>query len=232
MGFDSYIARQISNPSGRFAPLVARLLNSGNRALNLEAIADLDLRPGMRVLDIGFGGGVSLPELAARVGDHGMVAGIDLSAAMVGRARGRFRQQLRAGRLELEQGSIESLPWPDAAFDRALSVNTIFYWPDTAFDRALSVNTIFYWPDTAAGLHEVWRVLRPDGVLALAMRSQRTVAPAHLERFGFKNVSAAELERLLPAAGFSGIVMREVAGGLEGGAVVARAVKRQAGAER
>jgi arsenite methyltransferase len=215
MGFDSYIARQISNPSGRFAPLVARLLNSGNRALNLEAITDLDLRPGMRVLDIGFGGGVSLTELAARVGDHGMVAGIDLSAAMVGRARGRFQQQLRAGRLELEQGSIESMPWPDAAFDRALSVNTIFYWPDTA-----------------AGLREVWRVLRQDGVLALAMRSQRTVAPAQLERFGFKNVSAADLERLLAAAGFAGIVLREVAGGLEGGAVVARAVKLQAGAER
>jgi arsenite methyltransferase len=179
MGFDSYIAKQISNPSGRFAPLVARLLNSGNRALNLA--------------------------------DHGMVAGIDLSAAMVGRARGRFRQQLHAGRLELEQGSIESLPWPD-----------------TAFDRALSVNTIFYWPDTAAGLREVWRVLRPGGALALAMRSQRAVAPAHLERFGFKNVSAAELERLLAAAGFSGIALREVAGGLAGGAVVARAVKRQA----
>ena len=209
MGFDSYIARQISNPSGRFAPLVARLLNVGNRALNVEAIAVLDLRPGMRVLDIGFGGGVSLPELAARVGDHGTVAGIDLSAAMVGRARRRFHQQLRAGRLELEQGSIASLPWPDSAFDRALSVNTIFYWPDAA-----------------AGLREVWRVLRPDGVLALAMRSQRTVAPAQLERFGFKNLSAAELQRLLAAAGFSGIVLREVAGGLEGGAVVARAVKQ------
>jgi arsenite methyltransferase len=215
MGLDSYIARQISNPSGRFAPLVARLLNSGNRALNLQAIADLDLRPGMRVLDIGFGGGVSLPELAALVGDHGMVAGIDLSVAMVGRARGRFRQQLHAGRLELEQGSVESLPWPAAAFDRALSVNTIFYWPDIA-----------------AGLREVWRVLRPDGVLALVMRSQRTVAPAHLERFGFKDVSAADLERLLAAAGFSGIVLREVAGGLAGSAVVARAVKRQPGAER
>jgi len=104
-------------------------------------------------------------------------------------------------------------------------------WPDAAFDRALSVNTIFYWPDTVAGLREVWRVLRPDGVLALAMRSQRAVAPAQIERFGFKNVSTAELERLLAAAGFSGIVLQEVAGGLEGGAVVARAVKRQAGAE-
>jgi arsenite methyltransferase len=215
MGLDSYIARQISNPSGRFAPLVARLLNAGNRALNLEAIADLDLRPGMRVLDIGFGGGVSLPELAARVGGHGMVAGIDLSAAMVGRARERFRQQLRAGTLEVVQGSIESLPWPDAAFDRSLSVNTIFYWPDTA-----------------AGLREVWRVLRPDGVLVLALRSQRAVAPAHLERFGFKDVGAGELDRLLAAAGFSGIVLREVAGGLGGGAVVARAVKQQAWAER
>ena len=208
MGFDSYIARQISNPSGRFAPLVARLLNSGNRALNLDAIAVLDVRPDMRVLDVGFGGGVSLPELAERTGDHGAVAGIDLSAAMVCRARGRFKQLLGAGRLELEQGSIESLPWPDGAFDRALSVNTIFYWPDTA-----------------AGLREVWRVLRPGGVLVLAMRSQQTVAPAQVERFGFKNVGAAELERLLAAAGFSGIVLREVGGGLEGGAVVARAVK-------
>src|ERR1700687_3605939 len=211
MGFDSYIARQISNPGGRFAPLVARLLNSANRALNLEAIAALDLQPGLRVLDVGFGGGVSLPELTARVGDHGVVAGIDLSPAMVRRARGQFRQLLGAGRLELVQGSVESLPWPDAAFDRALSVNTIFYWPDTA-----------------AGLREIWRVLRPGGVLTLAMRSQQTVAPAQMERFGFKNVGAAELERLLAAAGFSEILLRQVAAGLKGDAVVVRAVKAQA----
>jgi len=214
MGLDSYIARQISNPSGRFAPLVARLLNSGNRALNLEAIAALDLQPGMRVLDIGFGGGVSLPELAAGVGDGGAVAGIDLSAAMVSRARGRFEQLVGAGRLELAQGSVGSLPWPDAVFDRALSVNAVFYWPDTA-----------------AGLREAWRVLRPGGALVLAMRSQQAVAPAHIERFGFKNVGAEELERLLDAAGFSAIGRREVTGGLRGGAVVVRAVKAQAGAE-
>ncbi len=214
MGLDSYIARQISNPSGRFAPLVARLLNSGNRALNLEAIAALDLQPGMRVLDIGFGGGVSLPELAAGVGDGGAVAGIDLSAAMVSRARGRFEQLVGAGRLELAQGSVGSLPWPDAVFDRALGVNTVFYWPDTA-----------------AGFREAWRVLRPGGALVLAMRSQLAVAPARIERFGFKNVGHAELERLLAGAGFSAIGRREVAGGLRGGAVVVRAVKAQAGVE-
>jgi arsenite methyltransferase len=210
MGVDNYLARQISNPSGRFAPLVARLLNSGNRALNLEAIAALDPQPGMRVVDIGFGGGVSLPELASRVGEGGAVAGIDLSEAMVSRARGQFERLVGAGRLELELGSIASLPWPDAAFDRALSVNTIFYWPDIA-----------------AGLREARRVLRPGGVFALAMRSQQAVAPARIERFGFKNVGAAELQRLLAAAGFSAISLREVAGGVRGGAVVIRAVKAQ-----
>lgn len=210
MGFDTYIARQISNPGGWFAPLVARLLNAGNRALNLEAIAALEPQPGMRVLDIGFGGGASLPVLAARVGDGGLVAGIDLSPAMVSRARGQFRQLLGSGRLELHQGSIESMPWPDAAFDRALSVNTIFYWPDTA-----------------AGLRETGRVLRPGGVLALAMRSQQTIAAAQMERFGFQNVGAVELEQLLAAAGFSEISRREIAGGLKGDAVVVRAVKAQ-----
>jgi len=215
MGLDSYVARQISNPSGRFAPLVARLLNSGNRALNLEAIAALDLLPGMRVLDVGFGGGVSLPELTTRVGDGGAVAGIDLSAAMVDRARALFDGLIATGRLELAHGSIESLPWPDAAFDRVLSVNTIFYWPDTA-----------------AGLREAWRVLEPGGVLAVAMRSQQALAHAHLERFGFRNVGAAELEGLLAVAGFAAIGVREVAGGMGGGAFVVRAVKAQGRVER
>jgi len=118
MGLDSYVARQVSNPSGRFAPLVARLLNSGNRALNREAIAALDLR-------------------------------------------------------------------------------------------------------------EAWRVLEAVGVLAVAMRSQQALAHAHLERFGFRNVGAAELERLLATAGFSAVGVREVAGGMGGGAVVVRAVKAQ-----
>ncbi|HYL04766.1 MAG TPA: methyltransferase domain-containing protein [Thermoanaerobaculia bacterium] len=208
MGLDSYVARQIAAPSGRLAPLVARLLNAGNRQLNLAAIDALDLRPGMRVLDVGFGGGGSLPELSERVGAAGAVAGIDVSPAMVDRGRAVFRRLVETGRLALELGSVESMPWPDAAFDGALSVNAIFYWPDTA-----------------AGLREVWRVLRPAGVFALAMRSHQAVARARPERFGFKNYQADELAALLGAAGWTGITSRGLPGGLHGNAVVVRAIK-------
>jgi arsenite methyltransferase len=208
MGIDSYLARQIAAPSGRLAPLVARLLNAGNRPLNLAAIDALELRGGMRVLDVGFGGGGSLPELSKRVGDGGAVAGVDISPAMVDRGRTVFRGLIEAGRLELELGSVESMPWPDAAFDCALSVNTIFYWPDTA-----------------AGLREVRRVLRPAGVFALAMRSHQAVARAQPERFGFKNYRTDELVRLLEAAGWTGIACRDLGGSLHGGAVVVRATR-------
>src|SRR5260370_15625672 len=168
MGLDSYVAREIAAPSGGLAPVVARLLNAGNRPLNLAAIEALDLRPGMRVLDVGFGGGGSLRELSERVGSGGAVAGLDVSPAMVDRGRTIFRRLIAAGGLALELGSVESMPWPDASFDGAISVNTIFYWPDAA-----------------AGLREMWRVLRPRGVFALGMRSSPAAARAPPERFRF-----------------------------------------------
>jgi ubiquinone/menaquinone biosynthesis C-methylase UbiE len=38
---------------------------------------------------------------------------------------------------------------------------------DNAFDKALAINSMQVWPDAAAGLHEIWRVMRPGGQIAL-----------------------------------------------------------------
>jgi ubiquinone/menaquinone biosynthesis C-methylase UbiE len=52
-----------------------------------QAVATLELNPGDRVLEIGWGTGRNLPALRAAVGDTGHVYGIDLSAGMLSRAR-------------------------------------------------------------------------------------------------------------------------------------------------
>jgi len=116
-----------------------------NRDMERAAIGALGPADSDRVLTIGFGPGVGLTELLARLGD-GRAAGIDPSPAMVAQARRRNRSDVEAGRLVIEEAAAERIPWPDGSFDGVLAVNSIQLWAPL--------------PE---GLGEVARVLRPGG---------------------------------------------------------------------
>lgn len=140
------------------------------------AVELLDIRPDDRILDLGFGPGVSLELIAERLGDKGQVVGIDRSATAVVRAEQRLAAQIATNRLVVEQVDL-------AGYDRA----------DDRFDKALGVNVNVFWTGTAdAELATLTRVLRPDGVLHLVYESPggrptKVVGPAtaNLERHGF-----------------------------------------------
>lgn len=147
--------------------------------MNALVMAELGPRAGDRVLEIGFGGGALL---AALLEAGARPAGADVSEAMVGRARRRFR-----GRVEIARASIEALPFGDGAFDKAASVNNIYFWPDPG-----------------AGMRELARVVRPGGRLAIAFEPPEELArwPGH--RHGFRLVSLDEATALMEEAGFGG----------------------------
>jgi SAM-dependent methyltransferase len=78
--------------------------------------------PGTRVLDVGCGSGDLLAYAAAR----GLTtAGIDPAPGMVAHARTRLPAA------DIRLGSAEHLPWPDARFDLAVSVNALQFAEDT-----------------------------------------------------------------------------------------------------
>lgn len=103
----------------------------GARRLQERAVDLLDLHPGDTVVDLSCGTGVNLRTLATAVGDHGQVVGVDLSPAMLAKARRRADRHrlsqvtlhgadIRGFRLPagttavLATGSMEMVPEHDA----------------------------------------------------------------------------------------------------------------------
>src|SRR5919106_6082709 len=120
---------QLRRPHGPLAPLTARMLNVVNRPINRLAVGALQLSGHEHVLDVGFGGGVGLTLVLNRL-TTGRVTGIDISQEMVRRAGQAFRDEVASRRLRVVGASVDALPFADASFDHAYTVNTVFFWPD------------------------------------------------------------------------------------------------------
>jgi ubiquinone/menaquinone biosynthesis C-methylase UbiE len=99
----------------------------------VEVLALLAAQPGERVLDIGSGPGFLVASLADAVGPDGAVHGLDQSAPMNTVAR-----DLVGARAEvsIDEGDALTLPYPDGAFDAAVSTQVYEYVADIA--RALT----------------------------------------------------------------------------------------------
>jgi phosphatidylethanolamine/phosphatidyl-N-methylethanolamine N-methyltransferase len=103
----------------------------------------LKLFPDARVLEVGVGTGLSLPQC----GRHVRFTGIDLSQKMLQRARARV-ESLGLKDVELLKMDATTLEFPDNSFDRVLA--------------AYFISTV---PDPVKVVHEMRRVCRPGGYL-------------------------------------------------------------------
>ncbi len=100
-------------------------MNVHNAAMNTFAVQQLDLKPSDRVLEIGFGGGASLPSLVQQAS---FVGGVDRSEYAVERASKHFAEAVSNSRADFRQGSVESMPFDSHSFNKACTVNTVYFW--------------------------------------------------------------------------------------------------------
>jgi len=77
----------------------------------------LALAPGERVLEIGFGTGHCLVEMARAVGPEGKIFGIDLSEGMRAQAKDRLEKEHLKDRAALSCGDATHLPYSDGTMD-------------------------------------------------------------------------------------------------------------------
>jgi SAM-dependent methyltransferase len=108
------------------------------------------VEPGATVLDLGCGAGTDLLIAAQMAGPSGRAIGVDMTTAMLDRARASAAE-LGLANVDLHESLIESLPLEDASVDVVISNGVI--------DLV---------PDKDAVLDEIDRVLRPGGRLQIA----------------------------------------------------------------
>ncbi len=141
----------------KIASVYDLLSENSEEPLRKFGIDKLAVQNGERILEIGFGTGTSLIELATLVGPEGKVFSVDLADEMLKVASQKLRNAGLENRVELTCGDAMSLPYP------AESMDAIF----TSFTLEL-----FDTPEIPMVLEECKRVLRPGGRLVVVSMSK------------------------------------------------------------
>lgn len=172
--------QMFGRPKGMLGRLGGMIMASMNQMFTYSVIDLLEIQPNDQVLEVGFGSGVGIQRLSS-LASAGYIAGIDYSKEMVEQATARNKAEIEAGRVDLRLGSVESLPFED---------NT--------FDKALAVNSMQVWPDAVVGLRSVRRVMRAGGTIALGFTpysaQRRTGFTQIFMSAGFTQARLVEIE--------------------------------------
>lgn len=120
-------------------------------------LASLNVGPGEKVLEIGFGTGTGLPDLARAAGKTGGVWGVDISSKMVAAAQARAKAAGLSEQINLVRGDAAQLPFDDEFFDAIFMSFTL---------------ELFDTPEIPVVLSECKRALKPGGRLSVVAMAE------------------------------------------------------------
>ena len=181
-------------PQGAEGVQMLERMNNSHAAVTEWAFSFLDVKPDDVILDVGCGGGAALARLSRRTA-HGHLVGVDYSSVSVQQSLAHNRTDVENGKMEILEGSVEKLPFPDETFDKIVTVESFYFWPDPV-----------------ENLKEVRRVLKPDGVFLLTADiyqkeglSEETLG--NIKRYQLLNPTPDEFKKMFREAGFSDVIV-------------------------
>ena len=189
MNLKTFFSEQARKPSGLFGRWVmSKIFDYGNAALNNFMKEQLLLQENDHVLEIGFGTGKLIFEMAKQV-NKGLIEGIDLSDTMVAIAEKKNKKYIAEGKVIIRQGDFEETAYNDNRFDKICSANTVYFWPQ---------------PHNC--IKNILRILKPGGKLILAFEDIKQLESRPLNTNIFHIYHQDEIKKLLSRNGFFGSV--------------------------
>src|SRR5215472_16870166 len=161
--------------------------------ITLPVLEKMRLSPADNVLDVGCGAGWLSRRLAKLV-RQGRVVGMDVSDEMIRHAR---RDSVDFENLMFITGEVQEIAWEP-----------------NFFSHAISVESSYYWPDPAAGICEVFRVLKPGGAAWILINYYRDNPHCHqwskLLKIPAHLFSADEWAEMFRKTGFANVTHRRI----------------------
>ncbi len=147
-------AKESYDKISRFYDYFAGVFEKKYRNMALER---LDIKKGETVLEIGFGTGHCLKQMAESVGENGRVYGIDISSGMLEVSKRRLEEAGLLDRVKLYCGDALKIPYEDNKFDAVFMSFTL---------------ELFDTPEILKVLDEIERVLKANGRLGAVSMSK------------------------------------------------------------
>jgi len=173
------IASQLRKPQGEMGKQVGVKMNEGNAHINLYAIQQLQISSQDNILEIGMGNGFFVQHILTA---HPSVryTGCDMSDIMVEQARQVNESFVNKGQAQFFLANAGNLPFTKKSFDKVFTVNTIYFWDDA--QKILA---------------QIRNVLKPGGLLVIAIRPKQMMKLYPFVKYGFTMYSKEELASLL-----------------------------------
>lgn len=187
MGLFSAVGKQLQHPRGLMGKVLFRGMATSTIVVARWTADLMELHPDDEILEVGFGNGANIELLASRA-PSGHVTGVEVSETALEMASKKNAEAISEGRVKLH------LVTPGAA----LPVD------EATFDKACTVATMYVIEDPAAVFTEMYRVLKPGGLAAVAFPVRENLMrfkPAKADGFHFHEL--ADLEAAFRDEGFT-----------------------------
>ena len=184
MSIIKYISQQFGKPTGINGTISTSIMNIMNQTQYKGIINNLNCSPNDRILDIGFGNGYLINNLAKI--SQATFHGIEISDDMIKTGCKRNRKLIEQEKVHLTKGDVMDIPFENAYFDKIYTVNTVYFWKD--LDKSLL---------------EIKRVLKPNGTFINAIYSKEWLDKIRYTQHGFYKYSPDELVKITSRNGLN-----------------------------
>ena len=178
------LATQLRQPNGTAGIEISDMMNETNIKMTLHSIEQLNILDNEVVLELGHGNCKHLPFVLEQ--KSGVIYyGLEISELMNKEA------------IQINRQYTDS----QVAFFRLYNGLRIPY-DDNYFDKMFTVNTIYFWDNPLLLLSEIYRVIKPNGILNITFAQKDFMKQLPFTKFGFTLYDNKKLKQLIDKTSF------------------------------